>query len=129
MIASRTNGLCRVPETIGRSLFGKPSSRSYRTAVAQAIRDIKARNQLSNEALADVIGCSEQTVANAENEVGDLTAVILLNLAYAFGEDSIESVRSLYLCAPAREPSVIGELDAAERHFNAARKLILEREL
>jgi DNA-binding XRE family transcriptional regulator len=101
-MATQPNVLCDAPETVGavRSLFGRPSSRSYRVAVAQIIRDVKASNKLSNERLAELIGCSEQTVANAENECGDLTAVILLSIGYAFGEEAIDPVRSLYLCAP-----------------------------
>jgi transcriptional regulator with XRE-family HTH domain len=126
-MASAPNGLCFRPETIGRSLFGRPASRSYRAAVAQTIRDIKSRQRLSNEALAEIVGCAEQTIANAENEVGDLTAVILLNLAYAFGEDAIEPVRQLYLCAPAEPKSILSEIEAARQALNAAERKIQER--
>jgi hypothetical protein len=34
--------------------------------------------------------------------------VTLLNIAYAFGEEAIEPVRALYLCAPA-EPETTAE--------------------
>jgi DNA-binding XRE family transcriptional regulator len=101
-----------------RSLFGRPSNRSYKAAVAQIIRDVKARNRLSNERLAELIGCSETTVFNAENETCDLAAVTLLNIAYAFGESAIAPVRALYLCSPTEEPSraerlrrIIGEAE------------------
>lgn len=105
-----------------RSLFGKPTGRSYRAAVAQIIRAIKASNKLSNEALAEEIGCSESTVYNADNENGDLSAVYLLSIAFAFGEEAIEPVRALYLCAPSEAPTkaerfrrLHAELDALER--------------
>jgi DNA-binding XRE family transcriptional regulator len=127
-MASAANAICREPETIGpRSLFGRPHSRSYRAAVSQIVRDVKARHKLSNERLAEIIGCSEQTIANAENEVGDLTAVILLAIAYAFGEEAIEPVRQLYLCAPAEPKSILSEIDAARQALNAAERKIMER--
>jgi DNA-binding XRE family transcriptional regulator len=66
---------------------------------------VKSAHKLSNERLAEIIGCSEQTVANAENECGDLQAVTLLSIAYAFGEEAIAPVRGLYLCAPVERPT------------------------
>jgi DNA-binding XRE family transcriptional regulator len=107
-----------------RSLFGRPSNGSYKAAVAQVIRDVKAKNKLSNERLADLIGCSETTVFNAENEACDLAAVTLLNIAYAFGEEAIQLVRDLYLCAPAEQPTAETRLNRIEREINALRKEI-----
>lgn len=90
-----------------RSLFGRPTKRSYRAAVAQIVREVKARNKLNNEQLAEYLGCHEQTVRNAENEDGDLSAVTLLSVGYAFGEDALEPVRQLYLCAPPRDETTV----------------------
>ena len=103
-------------------LFLPPNQNLYRAAVARIIRETKARHNLSNVALADAIGCSDQTVANAEAEQSDLSAVTLARLAYVFGEDAIAAYRALYHCAP-REPetvatrlnSVIRELEAIGR--------------
>lgn len=130
-MASAPNVLCPGPEIFSRSLFGRPSSGSYKTAVAQMIRDVKARYRLSNERLAEIVGCSEQTIANAETERAEnnLNPVTLLNFAYAFGEEAIEPVRQLYLCAPAEPKSILGELDRAEQSIRAARKAIEERDL
>lgn len=121
-MASSPNVICDAPETVGvmRSLFGRPSSRSYRIAVAEIVRNVKAQHKLSNERMAEIIGCSEQTVANAENECGDLTAVILLSVAYAFGEEAIEPVRQLYLCAPADQLSKNDHIRKAREHLNIA---------
>jgi DNA-binding XRE family transcriptional regulator len=123
-MASAPNVLRCDPETfVGvRSLFGRPSSRSYRIAVAQTIRDVKARHKLSNERLAELIGCSEQTVANAENECGDMQAVTLLSLGYAFGEEAIAPVRALYLCAPAEELTELEQCRRALRELTALEK-------
>jgi transcriptional regulator with XRE-family HTH domain len=100
-MASRPNVLPLPSESsLPRSLFGRPAKGSYRAAVAQIIREVKARHKLSNERLAEILGCHGDTVSNAENENGDLAAVTLLSIAYAFGEEAIEPVRSLYLCAP-----------------------------
>lgn len=127
-MASAASVLRPAPQSseMPRSLFGRPTGRSYRVAVAQIIRDVKAREKLSNERLAEEIGCSESTVYNAENENGDLTAVTLLSLAYRFGEDVIGPVRELYLCAAPERPSradrlrrIRAELDAIEREVAA----------
>jgi transcriptional regulator with XRE-family HTH domain len=88
------------PVTMPRSLFGSPTRAAYRAAVAQIIRDAKARNGLSNERLAERLRCSESTIFNAENENGNLDAVTLLTIAFEFGEETIAPVRNLYLCAP-----------------------------
>lgn len=125
-MASAPNVLYSAPETFTRSLFGRPSSGSYRAAIAAVIRNLKAAHRLSNERLAELVGCSEQTIANAEGEKAenDLKAVTLLNIAYAFGEEAIAPVRNLYLCAPAVEPTAAILLEAIERNTNMLRKLV-----
>lgn len=107
-------------------LFLPPNQNLYRAAVARIIRETKALHNLSNVALADAIGCSDQTVANAEAEQSDLSAVTLARLAYVFGEDSIAHYRALYQCA-VREPEttasrlnkVIRDLEAIGRELPA----------
>jgi DNA-binding XRE family transcriptional regulator len=125
-MATSAEVLCPQPETFSRSLFGRPSSSSYRNAVAQVIREVKARHKLSNERLAEIVGCSEQTIANAETERAEnnLNPVTLLNLAYAFGEEAIDPVRQLYLCAPVETPTAETRLNRIEREINALRKEI-----
>lgn len=109
-------------ESLPRSLFGRPTRRSYRAAVAEVIRNVKSRHRLSNEALGDVIGCHEDTVGNAENESGDLNPVTLLNLAYAFGEEAIEPVRQLYLCAPVEPVTALDRITRIEAETAMLRK-------
>ena len=104
------------------SLFGRPTRRGYRSAVAEIVRNVKARHRLSNEDLADVIGCHRDTVENAENEISSLEAVTLLNIAYEFGEDAIEPVRQLYLCAPAEPVTPTDRLDRIEAEARMLRK-------
>jgi transcriptional regulator with XRE-family HTH domain len=118
------NVLRQTPESSEpqRSLFGKPTGRTYRSAVAQAVREIKAAHRLSNEQLAERVGVSEGTIYNAENEAGDLAAVTLLNLAYAFGESAIAAVRDLYLCAPAEPLTPAERVERAMRELRLAQK-------
>lgn len=125
-MASQLDVLRDAPETFSRSLFGRPSSGSYRAAIAQVIRDVKARHKLSNERLAEIVGCSEQTIANAETERAEnnLNPVTLLNIAYAFGEEAIEPVRALYLCAPVDQINIADRLDRIEAEARAIRKEI-----
>lgn len=127
-MASQANVLYPTPETFSRSLFGRPSGGSYRAAVAQIIRDVKARHKLSNERLAEAIGCSEQTIANAENERAEnnLNPVTLLNIAYVFGEDAIEPVRQLYLCKPTEQPTIADRLARIEAETALIRKELAE---
>jgi DNA-binding XRE family transcriptional regulator len=125
-MASSPNVLYAAPETFTRSLFGRPTSGSYRAAIAQVIRNLKASHKLSNERLAEIIGVSEQTIANAEAErvENDLKAVTMLNIAYAFGEDAIAPIRNLYLCAPVELPTAATLLEAIDRNTNMLRKLV-----
>jgi DNA-binding XRE family transcriptional regulator len=125
-MATALNVLPEAPETFTRSLFGRPTSSSYRAAVSQVIREVKAKHRLSNERLAELIGCSEQTIANAEGDRAEnnLNAVTLLGIAYAFGEEAIEPVRQLYLCAPVEQPTADTRLNRIEREINALRKEI-----
>jgi DNA-binding XRE family transcriptional regulator len=121
-VASAPNVFPSGKETFPRSLFGRPSSRSYRAAVAQVVREVKARHGLNDERLAELVGCDKDTIRNAENEETNLNPLTLLNLAYAFGEDVIDPVRQLYLCAPVEQPSADARLNRIEREINALRK-------
>jgi DNA-binding XRE family transcriptional regulator len=108
---------------MSHTLFGRPSGRSYRRAVADIIRNVKASKKIR----AEDIGCSETTVYNAENENGDLSAVTLLSIAFKYGEDAIAPVRELYLCAAPEKPTrqerfrrLHAEIDALEREDPSA---------
>jgi hypothetical protein len=49
---------------------------------------------LSDWELAEQIGCHKDTIENAQEQACSLDVVTLLNIAYAFGEEAIEPVRS-----------------------------------
>lgn len=77
------------------NVFGKrprPTQKSYRYAVAQTIRRLKAKHGLTNVDFGDRIGCSDETIANAENERTDLSPVLLLNIEHEFGAGTIDEV-------------------------------------
>lgn len=109
-----------VEETLPRSLFGKPNRRSYRAAVKKIILDIQAGRGMSDLELADLIGCHKDTIENAKEEAGDLSVLILLHIAYAFGEAAIDPVRQLYLCAPVDPPTKDGLIRKAIGLLNQA---------
>jgi DNA-binding XRE family transcriptional regulator len=103
-------------------IFGPPVQKSYRAAVAHCIRQVKLRHGLNNVSLAEALGCSNQTIANAENEESDLSGVTLMRMAWTYGEEAIAAVRQLYLCN-VEEPLTLGDhLEAIERHTRAVRK-------
>jgi predicted transcriptional regulator len=114
--------MATAPNVLG--LFGPPVQKSYRSAVAKCIRDVKAVHGLSNITLAEYLGCSDQTIANAENEENDLSGVTLMRIAYQFGEVAIEPVRALYLCASYDPVTSLDRIDRIERDLS-----ILRREL
>jgi transcriptional regulator with XRE-family HTH domain len=99
-VASSPNVFPSGEETFPRSLFGKPSRNAYRAAIKRIILDLKAAKGLSDWELAEQIGCHKDTIENAQEMSSSLDVVTLLNVAYAFGEEAIDPVRQLYLCAP-----------------------------
>jgi hypothetical protein len=77
------------------NVFGnrpRPTQKAYRAAVAQVIRCQKLLQGLTNVDFADRIGCSDETVSNAENERTDLSPVLLLNIEHEFGPGTIDLV-------------------------------------
>lgn len=106
-------------------LLEAPRQKAFRAAVARVIRDVKAKGGLSNTTLAEEIGCCADTVSNAENENNDLSAVLLLRIAFRFGEAAILPVRLLYLReCEARTPAerlaaAMAEIDAVQREIAA----------
>lgn len=102
-MASAANLYPRTEETFPASLFGAPKRDSYRAAVKQVILDVKALSGFDSEQLGEKLGISKDTVENAENQVCSMEAVTLLKIAFHYGEDAINPVRQLYLCAPASD--------------------------
>lgn len=105
-MASAANLYPRTEETFPGTLFGAPKRDSYRAAVKQVILDVKARSGFDSEQLGEKLGISKDTVENAENMVCSLEAVTLLKIAFHYGEQAIDPVRQLYLCAPPRDETV-----------------------
>lgn len=100
-------------------LFDPPRQKSYRAAVAQIIRELKAREGLTNVALGEELGCSGETIGNAENEHTDLNAVTLLRIAYVYGEKAIDPVRELYLRRHEPEQTLDDRFAAITDELNA----------
>ena len=92
-----------------KSLFGRPVGSSYRRAIAKCLNHVKDISGLNNIELAEKLCCDEKTIRKALTaENGNLDVITLLNIAYLYGEEAIEPVRALYLCA-AREPETKAE--------------------
>lgn len=90
-------------------IFEAPKQKMFREAVAKTIRDLKSREGLSNVELAETVGCCADTISNAENENNDLSAIIILRVAYHFGEAAIEPVRQLYLCRQQQKTKTVAD--------------------
>lgn len=98
-------------------LLERPRQKAFREAVAKVIRDVKAGRGLTNVELAEEIGCCADTVSNAENMHNDLSAVILLSIAWKFGEPAIAPVRALYLRESTAKPKLVDLLELAAREL------------
>ena len=103
-------------------LYDPPRQKAYRAAVAHMIRDLKAREGLSNVALGEEIGCCGETISNAENEHNDLNPVTLLRIAYRFGEEAIDPVRQLYLRRHVEPLTISERFDALQIQIETIRK-------
>jgi hypothetical protein len=85
-------------------LFGRVSNDDYRSAVSKIINEIQAETGLDDEHLAERLGVSEGTVANARNRRGNLDPVTMLNLGALFGGASrLGRIFALINGAPAAE--------------------------
>lgn len=71
-------------------LFSRPREKDYRAAVAKIIRDLKAKHNLSNTELGEEIGCSGETIGNAENEHNNLNPVTLGNIRWRYGPAAVK---------------------------------------
>lgn len=106
-------------------LFQRPREKDYRAAVAKIIRDVKARHNLSNIALAEEIGCCAETIGNAENEANSLNAVILGAIRWRFGADAVRPWDDLcdgQIADP--EPTPAERIDRIERELGEMRKAL-----
>lgn len=73
----------------------RPTKKAFRAAVAQMIRDTKAAHGLSNADLGERVGCTGETIGNAENERNDLSALTLANFQHEFGAGAIDHFQAL----------------------------------
>lgn len=73
----------------------RPTKNRYRSAIAAIIRQIKAQHGLTNDELGERVGCTGQTIGNAENERNDLSGLTLANIQHEFGADAIDEFQAL----------------------------------
>lgn len=68
----------------------RPTKKSYRAAVKQIIHDLQVNYGLNDHDLAERLGCSGPTIANARNERTNLDGVTLANIEYEFGPSALD---------------------------------------
>lgn len=110
------------------SLFGPPRQKSYRLAVADALRTAKRENGLTLVDLAERLGCSDQTLRNAMDEDGQdcLNPVTMLRIGYEFGDRLLEPVFALARNMAIEEPTVDDRIERIERELAAIRECAAE---
>lgn len=105
-------------------LFSRPREKDYRAAVAKIIRDLKAKHNLSNTELAEEIGCSPETIGNAENENNNLNPVTLGNIRWRYGYVAVQPWSDICDAQISDPPLTADDHRAAiERHTEALVKL------
>ena len=84
--------------TIGKVLrrAPRPTDSSYRDAVKKIIANVD--RGLTDQDLADRLGCSAGTISNARNMKGKLCAVTLANIGAEIGPEALEPFAALFDC-------------------------------
>lgn len=67
-----------------------PTRNALRGALAQVVRSVQSEHSLTDEALADLIGISNSTVANVRNERTDLNQETIAKLGKRFGPECLD---------------------------------------
>jgi hypothetical protein len=106
------------------SVFSPPSQKTYRSAVAKAIRTAKREYGLSNPELAEKLGCCALTVINALAEETDLNGVTLLRLWYHFGDEAFRPIIDISHNHAAEPLTVSDRFDDIERMLGTLRKVV-----
>lgn len=67
-----------------------PTRKVLREALSQVIRSVQYQHQLTDEALADLIGVSTGTIANVRNERTDLNQETIAKIGARFGPEALD---------------------------------------
>lgn len=73
-----------------------PTQSSLRHAVAGIIRAVQLDHKLTDEEMADAIGVSAGTIANARNEKSDLNAATIARIGHRYGAERLDPYAALY---------------------------------
>jgi hypothetical protein len=81
------------PNVLGRA--PRPTEKSYLDAVRDIILAVQAKHDLTDQELADRLGCSDGTIANARNRASKLGGPTLAALEHEFGPGAIDPFLAL----------------------------------
>lgn len=102
-------------------LFHRIPNQRYRDKVAEIVLDIRREYGLTQEDLAERLGVSESTIANAEKRQGNLDAVTMLNLGTLFGgAERLRPIIALVNGNPDKPLSPAERIKRAQREIDAA---------
>ena len=106
MTVADTNVFARAP---------RPTQSAYREAVHEIIASVG--DGMTDQELADRIGCSSGTVSNARNKKADLSATTLAQIGHEFGPEALQPFADLFgaIIVPA-ESDEDGVLDDIAEH-------------
>jgi transcriptional regulator with XRE-family HTH domain len=75
--------------------MARPTKKSYRAAIKQIVLDLQAQHGLNDPELAERLGCSAPTIANARKELTNLDGVTLANIEFEFGPSALDPFLAL----------------------------------
>jgi hypothetical protein len=84
-----------------------PTRNELRTALAQVVRAVQSEHHLTDEALADLIGVSNGTIANVRNERTDLNQESIARLGKRFGPECLDPWSAVF--GGRNVPKCVGE--------------------
>lgn len=73
-----------------------PTQSALRSAVANIVKDLQLRCDESDVEMAEKLGVSAGTIANARNKKSDLSALTIAKIGAVYGTDAIGPYHSLY---------------------------------
>jgi hypothetical protein len=105
----------------GLSLFGRPRSKDCLAAISKAVLRARSNHDLTNEQLANGLGCSTGTIKNALSESSMMRTDTLLRFGYFFPEE-FAPIQALMSGAVPEAPTVADRLERIETHLDAIRR-------
>ena len=93
-----------------------------RLSLSRSLKEIRAKNRLTQAALAKVVGSSQSRVAKMESGDASVTLDLIVKSLFAAGASSSDVAKAIVSGSPARKKAVKAKRKAAPKKKKAARR-------